>query len=172
MRKRGKFMMLDESIAKQEEYIEKIIEQHKKDLADAKKTLAELRERKKAQTKEQRGLELLAVLADKFGVQEENIDRNFIERLSLLPSEEVFEEDTPIEEKEAESSIDEELFKDADSQPANSEELKTIASYVGLPEDASLADVRKTFNARKNEMPPAIADGFEKVLGRIERGEN
>ena len=183
---RGKFLTLDENIRYQKEYIEKIVEQHKKDLAKikeqyrkdwmaARKTLAELQEQKKMQTKEQRSAEFLAVIADKYGVSVDDIDLDFIAKLPPLPS----ADNSTDEDSKLESSIvdtpeeDKELFEEVDSQSVSSTsaELQRIKEFLRLPEDASLAEVRQTFDANKNVFPPAVADHCEKVIGALERGE-
>lgn len=91
-----------------------------------------------------------------------------------LKSEEFFE-DADSQPKKSTSEESQGITKKAEvnSQPENSssKELKVIASYVGRPADASLADVRKAFDVKKNEIPPAIAVNFEQILGKLERGE-
>ena len=97
-KKRNEFLTLEESIERQEEYIEKITEQHKKDLvnikekykkdlSEARKTLFELRQKKRMRTEAERDKELLSAIAVKFGVDKEKINGEFIAKLSLNDSE-------------------------------------------------------------------------------------
>ena len=72
-----------------------------------------------------------------------------------------------------EVTADEHLNKPADKflEEATSKELKIIARYVKLPEDATFEEVRQSFDIHKNDLPPAYANYFEEILRKIERGE-
>ena len=70
----------------------------------------------------------------------------------------------------------EEIFEDANSQTtpqvnSQQDDLKKIAEYLGMPKDVTFTEVRQKFNANKNYLMPGIADNFEQVLGKMERGE-
>ena len=67
-----------------------------------------------------------------------------------------------------------ENFEDANSQTTpqvNSQQydLKKIAEYLDMPENATLVEVRQKFNANKNYLIPSIADEYEKILRKFEK---
>ena len=55
----------------------------------------------------------------------------------------------------------EDIFEDA-VPDVNSRSItyKTITQNLGLPENASVTEIRQAFDADKNSLPPAIADNF------------
>jgi len=48
-------------------------------------------------------------------------------------------------------------------------ELMVLIAYLGLPEDASLAEVRQTFDANKNSLDAEIVDECEKIFQKFVR---
>ena len=40
-----------------------------------------------------------------------------------------------------------------------------------MPENSSLTEVRENFDLQKDELIPSIANHFEDLLGKMERGE-
>ena len=66
----------------------------------------------------------------------------------------------------------EEIFEDAvPVVNSHSAEYKTIAQSLGLPENTSVAEIRQIFDINKNSFPPSIADNFEEMISKMERGE-
>ena len=64
-----------------------------------------------------------------------------------------------------------EIFEEVKSDEGK-KSLRVIARSLGLPEDSTFEQIKKAFKAGgRNNLPPAYADHFEDLLGKMERGE-
>ena len=66
----------------------------------------------------------------------------------------------------------EDIFEDAvPDVTSRSITYKTITQNLGLPENASVAEIRQAFDVGKNSLPPAFANDFGEKISKMERGE-
>jgi len=66
----------------------------------------------------------------------------------------------------------EEIFEEVKVKSEKQKNLQTVAQGLGLPKDATFAEVKKAFEAGgKNNVPQPLAAAYEQMLGEIERGE-
>ena len=62
----------------------------------------------------------------------------------------------------------EEIFEEVNYRQ---EQVKRIAVCLDLPEDSSVAEIRRAFETNKNSLPTAIANSYEETISELERGE-